>query len=87
MYHNYQQIPALAESLKPFSGNRISGGYPAGDRSQYFVFSYNMLIGKWDAIYNRYTIYTRRVSNTTSRHQNLLKRAWANNPNLVIKED
>lgn len=82
MQDNYRSIEVLAEACIPFNGNTMTGEW---DDGKFIVRSYAMIIGAYDRADGTYAINAKRVSNTTSRQQNLLKRAWANKANLTIE--
>jgi hypothetical protein len=73
---NYKTIETRLEQCSDFTGNSLRGFW---DGQTYKVFSYNTLIAT-----NGYTeesgwqkwVDSTKYSNTTSRQQNLIKRAW-----------
>jgi hypothetical protein len=72
MKDNYKDIERKLVTLTPFTGNSMRGQWE-GDT--YRVYSYSTLIG-----FNRWTSFgidDAKYSVTTSRHQNLLRKAWA----------
>ena len=69
---NYKTIEQkLAEHL-PFNGNSLTAFW---DGDTYKVFSYSTLIARVNPS-GDHDIATRKYSVTTSRHQNLIRRAW-----------
>jgi hypothetical protein len=78
---NYRTIEAKLKELEPFKGNSLSA-VKLIDRHElnYRVYSYNTLIaskiysaseGEWFT-----SLSEKKYSTTTSRHQNLIRRAW-----------
>lgn len=73
---NYKTIQNKLKRLDPFRGNSMSAVI-IGD--EYTVFSYNTVIAKHDMNSWTYTINPEKYTVTTSRHQNLVRVAWASN--------
>lgn len=72
---NYKTIETRLQNRQPFTGNSLRG-YWDGVSGYYVVYSYNTLIAKiWDGGGPRW-VSPDKYSVTTSRHQNLIKRAW-----------
>jgi hypothetical protein len=70
---NYRTIAQKLTRLEPFKGNSMWA--EIGVDGSYNVYSYNTLIA---AHYGHmYSISDRKYSTTTSRHQGLIRRAWA----------
>ena len=74
---NYQTIAAKLANLTPFSGNTMSAQF-AGQA--YLVYSYSTLIAEqwWVPQVGEWYKYVvaGKFSTTTSRHQNLVRKAW-----------
>ena len=73
-YTNYKQAPNAVAQMLNFKGNTMSGWWL--DSSQYVVFSYAKEIGRYDRLTDKLTINAEKYSVTTSRHQNIVRRAW-----------
>jgi hypothetical protein len=78
---NYKTIETKLSTLTPFTGNSLTA---IADKTwgsiSYKVYSYSTLIaekswngneGEWDSYLNK-----TKFSVTTSRHQNLIRKAW-----------
>ena len=76
MSSNYKQIPALIETLTPFTGNSLRGERWGND---YRVYSYTTLIATHNSDTGERWVSPIRYSVTTSRQQNIIKRAWGVN--------
>ena len=72
-YSNYTQIERAIANRQEFTGNSCAGRWL--DRSEYVVFSYSTLIYSDDLLTGKRTLNARKYSNTTSRLQNLIRRA------------
>jgi hypothetical protein len=72
---NYYAISDRLKNREPFTGNSLRGFW---DGDTYKVFSYNTLIATLESGGPRWVSST-KYSNTTSRGQNLIKRAWGLN--------
>jgi len=74
---NYKQILDKLENMTPFSGNSMSAQF-AGQA--YLVYSYSTLIAEqwWVPQVGEWYKYVvaGKFSTTTSRHQNLVRKAW-----------
>ena len=75
---NYKTIERKLANREPFTGNSMSASL---DYGIYSVWSYSTLIadyklGKLDDGEPRITFNPHKYSVTTSRHQNLIRRAW-----------
>lgn len=81
-YSNYTDIEQAIAKGENFTGNSARGEFSTLD-GYYRVYSYNTLIAYYMP-YTRagYIMNTRRYSNTTSRLQNIIKRALADMPHL-----
>lgn len=85
-YSNYSQIESAIRARVPFTGNS-SRGYYEGE--EYVVVSYNTAIARatsvrvvgatWAECPGGLYINTRKYSQTTTRLQNIVKRAWGLN--------
>lgn len=79
-YSNYRQIEDAIREGKPFEGNSARGVFSTLD-GYYRVYSYNTLIARiMPYTMAQGELNTRRYSNTTSRLQNIVRRAWAGVP-------
>ena len=72
---NYRTIETKLENRQNFTGNSLRGFW---DGDTYKVWSYNTLIATLQAGGDRW-VNPAKYSNTTSRQQNLIKRAWGVN--------
>jgi hypothetical protein len=71
---NYKTIETKLANREPFTGNSLKG-YWYDD--EYLVISYNTLIAKLSpAVSNGRWVNPNKYSQTTTRQQNLIKRAW-----------
>lgn len=74
---NYRTIETRLNDRAPFKGNSMSAQFEKYDGETYYVvYSYQMPIAwhkmsKWE-----YSVNPEKVSVTTSRHQNLVRKAW-----------
>lgn len=77
---NYRQIETALKNCVPFKGNSCHATFSISD-GYYRVYSYGTLIARIMP-YTRahYQLNSRKYSQTTSRLQNIVKRAWANVP-------
>lgn len=76
MQANYDQIAYRMGALLPFKGNTMSGAW-SDDGETFTVWSYRTIVAEYDAATGRAWINHKRYSTTTSRHQNIVRRAWA----------
>jgi hypothetical protein len=75
-YANYRQMQDAIRECKPFRGNSARGEFDTID-GVYRVYSYNTLIATITPYtMAHYTINARKYSSTTSRLQNIIRRAW-----------
>mgnify|MGYP000045772829 CR=1 FL=1 len=77
----YKTMPALLESLTPFKhGSAHATKEVTRTRMEYRVYSYSTLIGTvvWDGSEGEYEKFLneRKYSMTTSRLQNIIRKAW-----------
>jgi hypothetical protein len=72
MQDNYQTIAVKLANREPFNGNSLRAFY-FGD--VYKVYSYTTLIAEIGNMGNK-LVSANKYSVTTSRHQNLIKKAW-----------
>ena len=72
---NYKEIETRLTNRQPFTGNSLRGFW---DGDTYKVFSYSTLIATLGPDSPRWVDPT-KYSNTTTRQQNLIKRAWGLN--------
>ncbi len=75
---NYKTIEQKLRNLEPFRGNSMSARWYG---ETYVVTSYSTDIAEWvietpDGEPEEYSVHPRKYSVTTSRHQNLVRRAW-----------
>ena len=72
---NYTEIARHLERGEAFKGNTASATI---DPTEYAVYSYTTLIASmtFDGSKWNYWVSPKRYSNTTSRLQNLVKKAW-----------
>lgn len=70
---NYKTIESKLSTLTPFTGNSLTARYDSA--GNYLVFSYATLIAGVSNSGLR-ELNRSKYSVTTSRHQNLIKRAW-----------
>lgn len=77
-YTSYRKMETAIRNLDVFDGNSAAGRW--ADRSQYIVFSYNTPIAEYDRVTGIWAINPRKYSVTTSRLQNIIRRAWADKP-------
>jgi hypothetical protein len=79
-YTSYRNMEESIRKGENFTGNSARGEFSILD-GYYRVYSYNTLIA-WYKPYIRagYSIKTRKYSNTTSRLQNIIRRALADMP-------
>jgi hypothetical protein len=72
MQDNYRTIANKLETLKEFTGNSMRGRWEDG---RFIVYSYSTPIAIWQTSLVK-EVTERKYSVTTSRHQNLIRRAW-----------
>lgn len=76
MYANYSQIERALITLTPFTGNSSRGVWEGnGSDREYCVYSYSTLIATYNT-FGRATMKARKYSQTTSRLQNIIRKAW-----------
>jgi len=73
---NYRQIPTLLDNRQPFTGNSASARIDG--QGNYHVYSYETLIATWHND-GKTWLDVRKYSTTTSRLQNLVRKAWEMN--------
>ena len=74
---NYRTIETKLANRLPFTGNSLTGFWAPLDGEQtYQVWSYTTLIATIRDGGGPRWVSPIKYSNTTSRHQNLIKRAW-----------
>ena len=71
---NYKQVLEKLKEHIPFSGNTMRG-YKTD--TAYKVYSYNLCIAIWYFGDDNPSIDTGKFRTTTTRHQNLVRKAWA----------
>lgn len=77
MKDNYRTIEARLASLMPFQGNSLQGFMDESGKN-YLVVSYRTLIATAQRDGGNWVSKT-KYSVTTSRHQNLVRKAWGLN--------
>lgn len=79
-YSNYSQIERAIAECREFRGNSSHAEFSILD-GKYRVYSYNTLIAVIvPYIKAEYSLNPRKYSQTTTRLQNIIKRAWAGIP-------
>jgi hypothetical protein len=74
---NYKTIETKLANRQPFTGNSLRGYWiPLEGEQTYCVYSYNTLIATIKDGGGPRWVSTTKYSNTTTRQQNLIKRAW-----------
>ena len=68
---NYKTIEQKLANLEPFHGNSLSAYWNGGG---YYVESYTTVIAR--DMFGTKEVSSAKYSVTTSKHQNLIKRAW-----------
>ena len=81
MADNYETIALKLEFMAPFKGNSLSATVTkTWGTFTYKVYSYRTLIAEksWDGSEGEWNVwvYPDKISVTTSRHQNLIRKAW-----------
>jgi hypothetical protein len=71
---SYKVIESKLANRQPFRGNSLNGFWDA-QTGYYVVYSYNTLIASLELGGKRW-VSPVKYSQTTSRQQNLIKRAW-----------
>ena len=71
---NYKTIEHKLRNLEPFKGNSLKGYWLGSD---YRVVSYATLVASHMSDTETKWLNPQKYSVTTSRHQNLIRRAWA----------
>jgi hypothetical protein len=71
---NYKTIEDKLANRQPFRGNSLNGFWDA-QTGYYVVYSYNTLIATLESGGKRW-VNPNKFSQTTTRQQNLIKRAW-----------
>jgi len=73
-YSNYSEIEIALSNRREFTGN---SAYAVIRGDEYLVYSYSTLIAKSNRVANALVwVNPKKYSNTTSRLQNIVKRAW-----------
>lgn len=72
-YTSYRQMEDAIRERREFTGNSAYATLQAG---VYCVYSYQTLIASYDVASSEVFYNPRKYSNTTSRLQNIIKRAW-----------
>lgn len=71
---NYKTIERKLANREAFRGNSLWASWL--NSTQYTVFSYSTPIAEIDTLTGKVWVSDKKYSNTTSRGQNLIKRAW-----------
>jgi len=71
-----KQASELLEQREPFTTGTLSARYDTS--GNYLVFSYDQMIAGWHES-GRVDFNTNYYSKTTSKHLNIVKRAWGKN--------
>ena len=74
-YANYRQMETAIRRMQDFTGNSARGSWD--DEGMYTVYSYTTPIAKANARTGGMVINARKYSVTTSRLQNIIRRAWS----------
>lgn len=72
---NYKVIETKLSNRESFNGNSLNGFWDSINRV-YVVYSYSTLIASYDPHTGKRWVNPNKFSQTTSRQQNLIKRAW-----------
>lgn len=72
-YTSYNSMESAIARRVPFEGN---SAYATLQSGVYCVYSYQTLIASYDVASGEIFYNPRKYSNTTSRLQNIIKRAW-----------
>jgi hypothetical protein len=76
---NYKTIETRLQNREPFTGNSLRAYWVSVDgEHEYQVISYNTTIAKSRHLGDAW-VNPEKYSNTTTRQQNLIKRAWGLN--------
>lgn len=78
---NYKEIERKLAKLEPFKGNSLTAYYD-DETGKLDVYSYNTTIGQALFVNGRIVVdyfNANKYSVTTSRHQNLIRKAWGLN--------
>lgn len=84
MSDSYKVIEQKLKTLTPFIGNSMRGEFD--ERGNYYVKSYATTIAVYWAMTQGKELDTQWYSETTSKHQRLIARAWGFSP-LKPKKD
>ena len=76
-YTNYRNAPSAIRNMENFKGNSWSGYWL--DSTQYVIFSYATEIARFDRLTQAVIMNPRKYSTTTSRQQNIIRKAWGLN--------
>lgn len=79
-YSNYKDVAAAIAERREFVGNSASADYYGGT---YRVFSYSTEIARFDGY--DYALNAHKYSVTTSKLQNIIRRAWAEKPVVELE--
>ena len=70
---NYKTIERKLKAYEPFKGNSL---WATRNGDEYYVYSYSTQIARASLNVLWHDVTERKYSTTTSRHQNLIRRAW-----------
>ena len=84
MRDSYKEIEGKLKSLTPFNGNTMRGEFD--ERGNFKVYSYSTVIAVFWKLAEGRELDTQWYSETTSKHQRLVARAWGFSP-LKPKKD
>jgi hypothetical protein len=73
---NYKTIEQKLKAYEPFRGNSL---WATRSGDEYTVYSYSTQIARASVNVLWHEVEPRKYSVTTSRHQNLIRRAWGLN--------
>jgi hypothetical protein len=74
---NYKVIEQKLSNLESFRGNTLNGYWGETDGNGfYYAVSYNTLIATYDPYTKKAWVNPNKYSVTTSKHQNIIRRAW-----------
>lgn len=74
---NYKTISTKVRNRENFKGNTMWGAWL--NSTQYTIFSYSTPIAEIDTLTGKVWVNPRKYSVTTSKHQNIIRRAWGVN--------
>jgi hypothetical protein len=75
---NYETIESKLANRERFTGNSLRG-YWDGFSGNYVVYSYGTMVANYNPTTLEYWVNPNKYSQTTTRQQNIIKRAWGLN--------